>query len=132
MPARNMWEKRIGRVRIDVPRPVGYYGGVAAAVDLGLVEPPRGIFIAGIPVIRALTHSTAPPTVRLVGEVLDGGVKPVGGDAEAVVQIEDCELAAQRAAEIAIQAGRGRPHQARNGCPPAPRIDSLSGRHGPC
>lgn len=107
MPTRSMWEIRIGGVRIDVPRTVGYYGGVAAAVGLGLVEPPLGIFIAGIPVIRALTHSAAPAAVRLAGEILEGGAKPVGGDAEAVVQIEDRELAAQRAAEIAVLAGRG-------------------------
>lgn len=115
-----------------MPRSVGYYGGVAPAVGLGLVEPPLGIFIAVIPVMRALTHSAAPPALRLAGEVLEGGAKPAGGDAEAVVQTEDCELAAQRAAGIAVQAGRARPHQARNGCPPAPRRDSLPGRHGPC
>ena len=107
MPARSIWEIRIGAVRIDVPRSVGYYGGVAAAVGLGLIEPPLGIFIAGIPVIGALTHSAAPPAVRLVGEILEGGAKPVGGDAEVVVQIDDRELAAQRAAEIAVLAGRG-------------------------
>lgn len=107
MPARSIWEIRIGGVRIDVPRSVGYYGGVAAAVGLGLIEPPLGIFIAGIPVIRALTHSAAPPAVRLVGQILEGGAKPVGGDAEVVVQIDDRELAAQRAAEIAVLAERG-------------------------
>lgn len=101
-----------------MPRSVGYYGGVAAAVGLGLVEPPLGIFIAGIPVIKALTHRAAPLAIRLVGEILEGGAKPIGGDADAVVRIDDRRLADEKAAEIAAWAERGRAASGRDR-PPA-------------
>jgi hypothetical protein len=35
----NVLEVEVGRVEVDVPRSVGYFGGLAAAVGLGLVEP---------------------------------------------------------------------------------------------
>jgi hypothetical protein len=108
MPPRSIWELRIGGVTVDVPRSVGYYGGVAAAVGLGIVEPPLGIFIAGIPVIKALTHRAAPPAIRLVGAILEGGAKPVGGDADAVVRIDDEKLIDEKAAGIVALAERGR------------------------
>lgn len=103
----SLWEVRIAGVTIDVPRAVGYFAGAAGAVSLGLVEPPLGLFIASVPVIKFLTHRAAPGAVRFVGEVLEGGAKPVGGDAEAVVRIDDKQLIDERAAEIATQAKRG-------------------------
>ena len=36
----NVLEVEVGRVDVDVPRSVGYFGGLAAGVGLGLVEPP--------------------------------------------------------------------------------------------
>ncbi|MFD2416887.1 hypothetical protein [Amycolatopsis pigmentata] len=78
-----------GRIKMDVPRSVGYFGGLAAAVGLGLVEPPLAVFIAAVPVFKALTDSALPRVVRAVGEVLEGAAKPVGSDADGVVQLED-------------------------------------------
>lgn len=103
-----LWEMRVAGVTIDVPRSLGYFGGAAAAVGMGLVGPPLGIFIAGIPLIKVLTHRAAPTAVRFVGEVLEGGAKPLGGDAEAVVRVDDQQLRDERAAEIAAQVERGR------------------------
>jgi hypothetical protein len=103
-----MWEIKVGGVTIDVPASVGYYGGVAVAVGMGLVEPPLGIFIAGVPAIKALTHRSAPAAIRFVGEVLNGGAKPVGGDGDAVVHVDDDEQADLDAAEIAAQVDRAR------------------------
>lgn len=112
MPSRSMWEVRAGGVTIDVPRSVGYFGGIAAAVAMGMVEPPLALFIAGVPVIKVLTHRATPAALRLVGEVLEGGAKPVGGDADAVVRLDDRQLEAERAAEIADLADQG--HAARH------------------
>ncbi|GLY67852.1 hypothetical protein [Amycolatopsis taiwanensis] len=78
-----------GRVRVDVPRSVGYFGGLAVAVGLGLIEPPLAMFIAAVPVFKALTNSALPVVVRFVGEVFEGAAKPVGSDAEGVVELED-------------------------------------------
>lgn len=78
-----------GRITVDVPRSVGYFGGLAAAVGLGLVEPPLAVFIAAVPVFKALTDSALPRVIRAVGEVLEGAAKPVGSDADGVVQLED-------------------------------------------
>jgi hypothetical protein len=82
-------EIRVGRVELDVPRSVGYFGGLAAAVGLGLVEPPLALFIAAVPVFKVLTNSAFPRALRAVGEVLEGAAKPVGSDAEGVVLLED-------------------------------------------
>jgi hypothetical protein len=82
-------EVHIGWVRIDLPRSVGYYGGLAAAVGLGLVDPPLAAFIAAVPLMKLLNHDKLPRPVRAVGEFLEGASKPVGGDEEAVFGLED-------------------------------------------
>jgi hypothetical protein len=46
-------EVQVGKVEVDVPRSVGYFGGLAAAVGLGLIEPPcairrRGASVQGV------------------------------------------------------------------------------------
>src|SRR4051794_36191850 len=82
-------EIRAGRVEIDIPRSVGYFGGLAAAVGLGLVEPPLAIFIAAVPAFKVLTNSALPRAVRVVGEALEGAAKPVGSDAEGVILLQD-------------------------------------------
>ncbi|MBB5156914.1 hypothetical protein [Saccharopolyspora phatthalungensis] len=87
----------VGRVRVDVPRSVGYFGGLVAAVGLGLIEPPLAICIAAVPAFKALTNSALPKTVRVMGELLEGAAKPVGSDAEGVVALKD-----QRRAETAV------------------------------
>jgi hypothetical protein len=86
-------EVQFGPVEVDVPRSVGYYGGLAVAVGMGLIEPPLALFIAAVPVYKALTNSRLPRSVRAIGEVLEGAAKPVGGDAEGVVQVEDQQKA---------------------------------------
>ena len=39
---------RTGRLEIDVPRALGYFGGIAAAVAVGMIEPPLAVFIAAV------------------------------------------------------------------------------------
>ncbi len=77
----------LGPLQVDVPRTVGYYGGIAAAVALGLLEPPLAVFIAAVPLFNMLTGSAAPQTVRFVGQLLEGAAKPVGSDGEGTVTL---------------------------------------------
>jgi hypothetical protein len=81
----NVLEVQVGTVEVDVPRSVGYFGGLAAAVGLGLLEPPLALFIAAVPAFKALTNSALPRVVRIVAEVLEGAAKPVGSDADGVI-----------------------------------------------
>jgi hypothetical protein len=85
----NVLEVQVGTVEVDVPRSVGYFGGLAAAVGLGMIEPPLALFIAAVPVFKALTNTALPRPVRVVGEILEGAAKPVGSDAEGVIQLRD-------------------------------------------
>jgi hypothetical protein len=85
----NVLEVQVGTVEVDVPRSVGYFGGLAAAVGLGLIEPPLALFIAAVPAFKALTNTALPRAVRIVGEVLEGAAKPVGSDAEGVIELRD-------------------------------------------
>jgi hypothetical protein len=85
----NVLEVQVGTVEVDVPRSVGYFGGLAAATALGLLEPPLALFIAAVPVYKLLTNTAFPRAVRIVGEVLEGAAKPVGSDAEGVIQLQD-------------------------------------------
>jgi hypothetical protein len=85
----NVLEVQVGTVEVDVPRSVGYFGGLAAAVGLGLLEPPLALFIAAVPAFKALTNSALPRVVRIVAEVLEGAAKPVGSDADGVIQLRD-------------------------------------------
>jgi hypothetical protein len=103
----NVLEVKLGTVEVDVPRSVGYFGGLAAAVGVGMIEPPLALFIAAVPVFKILTNSALPRPVRAIGEVLEGAAKPVGGDAEGVIQIED----QQRARTDVVKAGRAAPAQ---------------------
>ncbi len=45
----NVLEVEVGTVEVDVPRSVGYYGGLAVAVGIGLIEPPLALYGAGSP-----------------------------------------------------------------------------------
>lgn len=85
----NVLEIQVGTIEVDVPRSIGYFGGLVAATGLGLIEPPLALFIAAVPVFKLLTNSALPRAVRVVGEVLEGAAKPVGSDAEGVVQLQD-------------------------------------------
>ena len=66
-------------------------------MGLGLVEPPLAIFIAAVPLFKAMTNTALPRAVRFAGEVLEGAAKPVGSNAEGVVQLTD-----QRDADITV------------------------------
>lgn len=85
-PDRSLVSK-VGPVQIDWPRSAGYYGGVALAIGLGLIEAPLGVFIAAIPLLKMLDHPNAPLPARMVSQFLDGAAKPVGGDAESTFQV---------------------------------------------
>ncbi|NMO88329.1 hypothetical protein [Actinomycetospora sp. TBRC 11914] len=98
---------RVGPVLIDVPRSIGYFGGVGAAVALGMVDPPLAAFIAAVPFFTMLTHRSLPVPVRVVGEALEGAAKPVGGDDDGYVQLEDEQREDERARAVAAKVRRG-------------------------
>ena len=85
---------QVGPVAIDWPRSIGYFGGIGVAVALGVIEPPLGLFIAAIPVVKMFNQPTLPLPVRMASQVLDGAAKPVGGDAEATIQLNTPEVPA--------------------------------------
>ena len=96
----NVLEVQVGTVEVDIPRSIGYYGGLVAAVGFGLVEPPLALFIAAVPVFKVLTNTAMPHAVRIVGEVLEGAAKPVGSDAEGVIELRDQEAAQAKIAKL--------------------------------
>ena len=79
---------QVGSLDIDIPRSAGYYGGVALAVAIGLIDPPLGLFIAAVPVLKMLTNARFPTPVRFIGQFLEGSAMPVGGDAEGTVRFQ--------------------------------------------
>ena len=79
---------RIGPIEIDWPRTIGYYGGLGLATAFELIEPPLALFIAAIPLLKMLNHPGASRPTRFVGQLLDGAAKPVGGSAEATIQLK--------------------------------------------
>lgn len=83
-----------GPLKVDIPRSLGYYGGIGAAVGLGLIDPPLAVFIAAIPAMKMLMNSQAPRVVRFIGQVFDGASMPVGGDAEGTIRLDDAAAAA--------------------------------------
>jgi hypothetical protein len=99
---------RVGVVNVDVPRLIGYYGGAALAVSLGLIDPPLGVFIAAVPLLKLLTHRGLQLTAQFVGVLMEGASKPVGGDTEAVFHIDDEEKGNDEAIKIARLAEHGR------------------------
>jgi hypothetical protein len=98
---------RVGPVLVDVPRSVGYFGGVGLAVALGLVDPPLAAFVAAAPFLVMLRHRSLPMPVRVVGEALEGAARPVGGDDDGYVTLQDEQRDADRARALAATARRG-------------------------
>jgi hypothetical protein len=80
---------RAGRFEIDVPRSLGYFGGIAAAVAVGLVEPPVGVFIAAVPFVKMLTIPGVPEPLRFLGLVTEGVAQPVGSSGQGTVRLAD-------------------------------------------
>lgn len=78
---------RLGPLEVDIPRSLGYYGGIALAVSAGLVDPPLGLFIAAIPLIKMADLPKLPTLPRFVAQVFEGVAKPVGGDSEGTVRL---------------------------------------------
>jgi hypothetical protein len=96
----NVLEVQFGTVEVDIPRSIGYFGGLATAVGLGLIEPPLALFIAAVPAFKAMTNTALPRAVRVVGEVLEGAAKPVGSDAEGVIELRDQQAAQAKVAKL--------------------------------
>jgi hypothetical protein len=117
MRSGSLFELRIGTFRMDVPRSLGYYGGVVTAVGVGLIEPPLGAVIAAVPLVKLLTHHGLPVVIRFVGEVLVGVAKPIGGDTDAVFEFDDQGRAEEEALRISVQAQLGDRVRARRAVP---------------
>jgi hypothetical protein len=106
---------RIGPVKVDWPRSIGYYAGIGIAVAVEAIEPPLALFIAAIPFLKMLNRPNASQAVRFIGQVLDGAAKPVGGSSEATIQLAPAgEAAPQQSAQPTIrQEARQVPQRAR-------------------
>ncbi len=78
---------QVGPFQIDWPRSLGYFGGAAMAVAVGVIDPPVGIFIAAIPFLKMLDLPRAPIPSRFLGQVLEGVAKPVGGDSQGTIRV---------------------------------------------
>jgi len=83
----------VGPLKIDAPRSLGYYGGIAVAVGVGVIDPPLALFIAAIPAMKMLMNSQAPTAMRFIGQVFDGAAQPLGGDAQGTVRLDDAAAA---------------------------------------
>jgi hypothetical protein len=99
---------KLGRLEVDVPRSVGYFGAVAAAVTFGVIEPPLGVFIVAVPFLKLLGKGNLPQPVRFAAQVVDGAAQPVGGEAEGTVRLRDPEEEAAEDVATAESAQRGR------------------------
>lgn len=84
---------QLGPITVDVPRSLGYYGGIGAAVAFGVIDPPLALFIAAVPAMKMLMNTQAPQAVRFIGQVFDGASQPVGGDAEGTIRLADSAAA---------------------------------------
>lgn len=110
--ARTLVHVEFGPVQIDVPQAVGYYGGIGVGLALGILEPPLAGFIAAVPLIKILAGRGSVPA-RIVGELLEGAAKPIGGDAEGTMRLADrdatghdteaLEAAAMRQGDVAVR-----------------------------
>ncbi|MHB1534060.1 MAG: hypothetical protein ACYC1D_05510 [Acidimicrobiales bacterium] len=96
-------------LRVDLPRSIGFYGGIAVAVTAGVIEPPLGLFIAAVPIAKMALNSRAPSPLRWVGQVFDGAAKPVGGDGQGTIRLADPDALASEAAETVALAKRASP-----------------------
>ncbi|MGN6338165.1 hypothetical protein [Mycobacterium sp.] len=104
----NVLEVQVGSVEVDIPRSIGYFGGLVAATGLGLIELPLAVFIAAVPLYKVLTNTAFPRPVRIVGEVLEGAAQPVGSDAEGVIVLQDQHESETKVVRIPSQRERAR------------------------
>jgi hypothetical protein len=78
---------RLGWLEVDVPRSIGYFGGIGLAVCAGALEPPLGLAIAAVPLIKMLNLARAPIPSRFVGQILEGMALPIGGDSQGTIRL---------------------------------------------
>jgi hypothetical protein len=76
-----------GSLEIDIPRALGYFGGIAGAVAVGLLEPPLAAFIAAVPFIKMLTTPRSPGPLRFVGLMAEGAAQPVGSSGQGTIRL---------------------------------------------
>jgi hypothetical protein len=86
-PAKPELISRIGALEIDWPRSLGFFGGIALAVGVGIIDPPFGLVVAAVPFIKMLDLPRMHDRVRFVAQVLEGVAKPIGGDSQGTVRI---------------------------------------------
>jgi hypothetical protein len=102
---------RIGPVDVDIPRSLGFFGGIAAALAFDLIAPEIAIFAAAVPFVKLLKRKNASKPERAIAGIIEGAAKPVGGDAEATVRPswvdEEKEKEEQEAAEAHGEDGAG-------------------------
>jgi hypothetical protein len=77
---------KVGPLAIDIPRTVGFYGGIALAVGLDMIAPPLACAIAAVPLLKLLKRKNATLPEKVVAAVVEGAANPVGGDAEGCVR----------------------------------------------
>ncbi len=77
---------RLGPVHVDVPRSLGYFGGIGLAVALDLIAPEIALFVALIPIVKLLRRKDATKIEKALAAVVEGAAKPLGGDAESTVR----------------------------------------------
>lgn len=103
---------RLGPLEIDWPRTIGYYGvAAAAAVAFGVVEPPLAAVIALAPFARMLDFPGARRARRLAGQVLEGAVKPIGGDDEGTVRLTPSAQRKQSSSQSRSRSSRASPRR---------------------
>jgi hypothetical protein len=98
----------VGRLEINVPRSLGYFGAVGLAVVLELIEPPLAIFVAAVPLLKMLGKTNMSRPWRFVSDVVSGAAQPVSGaEAEQTVRLRDPEEEAAEDVGTAESAERG-------------------------
>src|SRR5437773_735465 len=103
--------RRIGPLDIAWPRSIGYYGGIGLAVAAGMVGAPVALSVAAIPLLKMLNRPTVSWATGFVAPVRDGAAKPVGGDAEATIQLTTLNAPVGRQRGLAPRS-RPAPHPA--------------------
>jgi len=77
----------VGALHVDVPRSLGYFGGIGLAVGAGLLDPALGLFIAAVPIVKMLNNAQLPRPTRFLAQIFDGAAQPVGGDGAGTVRL---------------------------------------------
>jgi hypothetical protein len=78
---------RVGPVKVHWPMTMGYYGGVGLAVAAGIIEWPVALFIGAVPVVKLFKDRAASTPVRYFVDLFQGAAKPVGGDADSMMEL---------------------------------------------